>query len=313
MDKPVISVIIPCYNYAHFLNETVASVIGQTFHEWECIIIDDGSTDDTASVARKLVEKDHRIKYFYQKNRGLSASRNEGLKLASGDYIQFLDADDLLINEKFTQQLQYLKANPEVDIVYGDHKYLDQSTGEISAAKNIKVQLTSEPYNQFVNDWEKGFSIPIHSLLFKEKCFQMAGVFDESLPTHEDLEIQLRFSLQGFKYRYLPGTVAVYRIHNSSMISDKTKMKKGYLMALLKAFNNTNASAYQRVLAAHRYFQEFLNSVIDFVSGRKIDLNSVVSNQYAYSTLLNIGAVLLLPVYLLYKVFFRIQYELRNR
>ena len=102
---PLVSVIIPCYNYALYLPESVGSIIKQTYSNWECIIVDDGSTDNTKEVVQQLCAKDDRIKYFLQSNSGPTVARNYGLAVAKGDLIQFLDADDLIENPKIEKQV----------------------------------------------------------------------------------------------------------------------------------------------------------------------------------------------------------------
>src|SRR6185437_13050535 len=109
-----VSVIIPCYNQAHFLTAAVDSVLAQAYTDWECIIVNDGSTDNTESVALAYAEKDRRIKYTRKENGGLSSARNTGLNIAAGKFIQFLDADDVLEPQKFSMQLQSLTVNQQI-------------------------------------------------------------------------------------------------------------------------------------------------------------------------------------------------------
>src|SRR6185295_252898 len=94
--SPLATIIIPAYNYGHFIAQSIESVQAQTYSNWECIIVDDGSTDDTANVVRKFTEQDERVKFFKQRNQGLAAARNTGIANSSGEYVQFLDADDLI-------------------------------------------------------------------------------------------------------------------------------------------------------------------------------------------------------------------------
>ena len=121
--KDKVSIIIPCYNYGEFLTETLASLIYQSHKNWEAIVIDDGSTDNTESIILPLLKKDSRIVFFKQINRGVSAARNLGLQYVSGDFVQFLDADDLLSPQKISLQLDYFSKNPNVDICYTDNHY----------------------------------------------------------------------------------------------------------------------------------------------------------------------------------------------
>src|SRR5690606_40203485 len=101
---PLVSIIVPCYNYGHYLLETLNSVKSQIFKDWECIIIDDGSTDPTAEVAREATRIDRRFRYYYQENKGLAAARNSGILRSRGEFIQFLDADDFISPNKLRSQ-----------------------------------------------------------------------------------------------------------------------------------------------------------------------------------------------------------------
>ena len=116
---PLVSVIIPTYNYGHFVKETLKSVADQTYKCIECIIVDDGSTDDTSERVAQVTTNDDRFIYLYKKNEGLGAARNTGITHSRGVYLQLLDSDDLLEPEKIARQVEYLEEHPEVDIVYG--------------------------------------------------------------------------------------------------------------------------------------------------------------------------------------------------
>jgi glycosyltransferase involved in cell wall biosynthesis len=127
----MVSIIIPTYNYGSIIAQTLDNVLQQTYHDWEAIVVDDGSVDHTAGVVDSYVKKDARIHYILQKNAGVSAARNHGLRLAKGDYIQFLDADDLLSTNKLSLQVQHLEQNAQVHISYTDHIYFETDKPDI--------------------------------------------------------------------------------------------------------------------------------------------------------------------------------------
>src|ERR1044072_5699082 len=108
-DETMVSVIVPSYNYGHFIGATLESLQAQTLSNWECIVIDDGSTDDTAEVVARFMKTDARIKFVRQSNRRQAAARNNGFAQMSGKYVQFLDADDQLQSKKFERQVEYLE------------------------------------------------------------------------------------------------------------------------------------------------------------------------------------------------------------
>lgn len=300
MSTALISVIIPAYNYAHFLPQAINSIVQQTYTNWECIIVDDGSTDDTRKVAEQFADADNRIKYYYQTNAGLSASRNKGIELAKGELIQLLDADDLLHPEKFSKQLDVFTKNEKADIVYSDYKWFKDQIQSAWIAPGYYSEIKGDAVKAFLKNWEKGFSIPIHSYLFKRSCFTKWGVFDQALPTHEDLDLQLRFSLKGAKYVYSEGVMAYYRVHQTSMAKDLTLMHKGYLAALFKVSSNLSYRSEYRNMALHRYFAEVLNSCLDTIRGRKNRLiaSLAVGGGFLYSFV----GIVLSPVYLILKL-----------
>jgi len=119
----LISVIVTCYNQGRFLDDSLESVLNQSHDNWECLIINDGSTDETERVALHYQKKDNRFSYFSQPNQGVASARNLGLEKCTGDFIQFLDADDQLHLEKFTTQLNLLNSNSIIDVIIGSSRY----------------------------------------------------------------------------------------------------------------------------------------------------------------------------------------------
>ncbi len=305
METPLISVIVPCYNYGRVLAETIGSVQRQTYANWECIIVDDGSTDDSAEHAKALAAADPRVNYFFQKNAGLSAARNTGLQKATGAFIQFLDADDLLVNRKFEREIQLFAANPEIDIVYGDFVLLDDASGKFLRG-NLPVigMRETHPFLDFCRHWEKDFSIPIHSFLFRRSCFAQVS-FNTALPTHEDLDVHLRIALAGKKFLAHNDRVAVYRVHAKSMVNDVTRMHLGYLL-VLASLNPVNGKFRRAV--RWRYTEEVFNTVLDKLRGKKCAVRRALAGPAGLNTL----SFVLLPVHGVLKIFSTVGNRLRG-
>ena len=131
-----VSIIVPCYNHAKYLEECIESVKNQSYSNWECIIVDDGSTDDTAVVSRKL--ETEKIRYVYQENRGLSGARNTGIRNATGDYILPLDADDTLNPLALEKMMAVFNKAPETLIVFSD----TVTFGHTSKKSNLQEKFT---------------------------------------------------------------------------------------------------------------------------------------------------------------------------
>ena len=126
---PVVSAIIPTYNFGRFLGEAIQSVLDQTFTDFELIVVDDGSTDDTREVVGSF--NDSRIRYIYQENRGLPAARNTGIKASRGEYIAFLDSDDIWLTQNLELKVKSLDSHPDAGLVCSDGYNFDDATGAI--------------------------------------------------------------------------------------------------------------------------------------------------------------------------------------
>src|SRR5262249_32741505 len=121
--SPLVSIIVPAYNYGSLISQTLDSLLNQSYKNWECWVVDDGSTDNTSEVVEGYCNSDPRFKYLSQTNRGPGVARNDGIKRSRGSYIQFLDADDLLEERKIEHHVVFLEENPEVDLVYSGVRY----------------------------------------------------------------------------------------------------------------------------------------------------------------------------------------------
>ncbi|MGZ3612113.1 MAG: glycosyltransferase family 2 protein [Ktedonobacteraceae bacterium] len=217
---PMVSIVIPCYNYGHFLSETLESVLAQTWQHWECIVVDDGSIDNTAQVAGIFQNRDPRIKYIHQHNQGVSAARNAGINACRGNYIQLLDADDKLEVQKLEKQVAYLERHPGVDIVYSDVRYFQENKLVLNAdiSKRRAFPLVSGAGDEIVLSFIRRNIMVINAPLVKISVFKNIGPFNQSLVGHEDWEYWLRCALAGrrFSYQDDESTHALVRVHPKS-------------------------------------------------------------------------------------------------
>lgn len=233
---PLVSVIIPCWNQAQYLAECISCLTAQTYPHWEAIIVNDGSPDNTAEVARELGRSDSRIRYIEQSNRGLSGARNRGIDAALGDYLQFLDADDVILPRKLEVQIDVLLRSAQenlvafCDFVYGQHDNMSQwlhtrMTAPMFHTKNQLVELLCR--------WELDLSIPPHAFLFPRSCFNAASHrFDERLANHEDWDCWMRLSHSGCQFVKTDGILAVYRARPGSMSRQRDTMWTGFEQAI---------------------------------------------------------------------------------
>jgi glycosyltransferase involved in cell wall biosynthesis len=280
----MISIIIPSYNYGHLIGETIESVLNQSYTDLELIVIDDGSTDLTKEVVQNLSLEDPRIRYFKYENVGLGASRNRGLEKVQGDYIQFLDADDLIEKEKFKIQLEIFKDYPELDVVYGSVRY-----------------FTNEPFNhmdrlftywgpnkewmpkiqgsgpEFTAKAFKGNFSHLSSPLFKRELVLKVGNFNNEMSAVADYHFLLRCVLMGANFHYHDdlGTYSLVRWHPNNMSRNVDMMRREEQKMRLTL--NENLVAFPSVLESNQQAIKSLEYQLGkswkrhFLSGGKFD------------------------------------------
>lgn len=224
----LVTIIVPCFNYGHFLSSTLECVFKQSYGNWECLIIDDGSTDCTEEVAMGFCERDRRFKYIYQSNQGLAAARNCGLKNASGDYIQFLDADDLIEKRKIEVHVDEAEKYNR-DLVYGDSFFFWSDAPEILYANKEKTdEVWTYQYSQegaFLREYIfKSNFATVSAPLTKSALIAKVGGFDTRLTSNEDWDFWIRCAMSNPCISYIPGKVAatLIRVSENSMMSNRS-------------------------------------------------------------------------------------------
>ena len=218
-----VSIIIPCYNQAAFLRETLQSVLELAYSNWECIIVDDGSTDNSADVANDFCKNDSKYKYFFQTNMGLSAARNTGLEHATGKFIQFLDSDDLLEKNKIDFQIKFLNANPKTDIVYGPMIRFDSDTKEIIDKGEWMTKINGNGTDVLETIIKKNIMVISSPLIRKSVCDKI-GDFNLKLKAVEDWEYWIRCAANNIRFSYYEGGTTLIRSHGKSMMKNSVLM-----------------------------------------------------------------------------------------
>lgn len=235
--QPLVSVIIPTYNYARYITDALRSVQAQTHTNWECIVVDDGSTDDTAEVVARLRAEDARIQYVRQDNARQAAARNNGIRRARGDFFQFLDADDLIEPEKIEGQLRALRNDAETDVVYSDIRYFDSENPTDIRRTAIAGE---EPWMPGISGSGKDFLMrlvrnnimPINAPLLPRAMIEKVGFFDEGLTPVEDWAYHIRCAAAGARYRFQDweGIRPLVRTHPESSSSDPRRMLRAEIL-----------------------------------------------------------------------------------
>lgn len=217
--NPLVSVIVPCYNQGQFLAEALESVSNQTFSNWECLIIDDGSIDNTNGIAKTFVNRDSRFIYLYKENGGVSSTRNLGLEIAKGQFIQFLDCDDALDSKKVELSLQQLELNrgKDVKIVISNFRMF---TDDLSDSSDPFCILNKNSFNLegFLYQWNVSFSLQIQCGFFDAVLFDTIR-FPENLSAQEDWFVWISLFKTGCNAIFIDEPLAYYRINPNSRMS----------------------------------------------------------------------------------------------
>jgi glycosyltransferase involved in cell wall biosynthesis len=222
---PVVSIIIPCYNAAQYVGEAIESALAQTYSFKEVIVIDDGSTDHSLDVIRSYGD---RIRWETGANRGGCAARNRGLELARGEFVQLLDADDLLLPKKLERQMLFYEKN-ECELVTCDHFELADNTQR--RVINCDPLVRSTP-RWMIQDERLGVSAPLHVA----RSVRAIDGFDEDLPCSQEYDLHLRMVLRGMRVRHLKEALWVVRSRPDSLSSDILKVTRQHVRIFTRVF-----------------------------------------------------------------------------
>lgn len=233
MTWPKISVIIPTYNCSKYITDAIQSVLNQTYNNYEIIIIDDGSTDNTKEILAPYISK-NLIKYIQQSHLGQAAARNRGLNESTGDYIAFLDADDMWKKAKLEKQIELIQKS-KVDVCYTDSKPIDTETGSVISyimASKIARQL---PRGNVLKHLIFFNPIALPSVLVKRECFEKVGTFDESIQMGDDWDMLLRLSTR-YKFDFVNEKLCIFRRNRPNSISSNKEKRITEQERIIKKF-----------------------------------------------------------------------------
>jgi glycosyltransferase involved in cell wall biosynthesis len=233
-NKVLISIIIPCYNSEHTLEDTLISVKDQNFEDWEAIIVNDGSPDNLEAIAIQWVQKDNRFKYYTKLNGGLGAARNFGISKANGKYILPLDSDNKVRPDYCKKAIEILEKDSSIGVVYGDAMYFGEKEGLWKVGEFSKYKMMQYNYIDAC-------------AIIRKTVFDSIGGYDTNLPYqgHEDWDLWLSIIQSAFKFYYLESVSFDYRVSSTSMIKtfnhdmmseNINYIKKKHIMLRVKLF-----------------------------------------------------------------------------
>lgn len=247
---PVISVIIPVYNGAKTIKETIESVLQQTYKTFELIVINDGSQDETLAIISSI--QDPRIKVFSYPNAGLSATRNRGIVRSCGEFIAFLDADDLWTKDKLAAQLEALQQNPQAAVAYSWTDHIDENSKYLRPAS-----YNSCNGNVYERLLIGNFLVCGSNTLIRTEALHKVGGFDESLNSAEDWDMWLRLASH-YEFVVVPRPQVLYRISPYSMSANIFKMESASLQVLERAYSQAPVTLQHRKKETLAFIYKFL-------------------------------------------------------
>jgi glycosyltransferase involved in cell wall biosynthesis len=228
---PLISVIMPTYNRADLVGQAIDSVRQQDFEDWELIVVDDGSTDETPEIL-SAYGRSGKVHCVRQENAGQSVARNRGLQRAKGKWVAFLDSDNRWLPHKLSTQVNALKTMSDVDVLYGDIELIDEE-GRFVSSQPERPRYSGIIWRQLLHSNCVNFNT---SVVRREKI-EAVGRFDERLRRGEDYDLWLRLSANA-SFQYLPGVVAQYRVAGARVSDDYSGVFKSNLASVENFFES---------------------------------------------------------------------------
>lgn len=225
----LVSVIVPVYNVEKYIAQTIRSVLNQTYSNFELIIVDDESPDRSIEICQQFL--DPRIQIIHQQNRGLAGARNAGIRHAKGEYLAFLDGDDLWLPEKLEKHVQHLAASPEVGVSFSRSEFIDSDGNSFGIYQMPKLKDITPEHLLCRNPIGNGSAPVIRREVFAAICFQqnLHGTiedfyFDESFRQSEDIECWFRIAMQtSWKIEGIPESLTLYRVNGEGLSANILK------------------------------------------------------------------------------------------
>ena len=252
-----VSIIIPDYNHAQYVGDAICSVLNQDYQDFEIIVVDDGSTDNSRDVITEFGEQ---VRYIWQENQGLSAARNTGIKSAKGSVIGVLDADDMYEPAFLTTMISALRENPDADGIYCGYQFVDQLNNPLP-----QKEARSIPSDKLYHAMLDGNFLVPESMLVNRYCYDKVGPFDESLQACEDWDMWLRIT-RNYKIICTTKILTRHRIISGSMSTDPVRMLNNRLAVLTKHVGEEPDDRDEEVRVQRRAFgRAYLGSCVEYL------------------------------------------------
>ncbi len=243
---PKVDIIIPAYNAAKFLPIALESVINQTFEDWKIIVVDDGSTDDIASVISRYAEQlGSKLTFIRQPNAGVSEARNRAIHSSSAEFIALLDADDAWLPERLEESLRCFQECSEVGLSYGFISRIDENGAVVDTfttrSRYPEGHIAPHIYMRTMN-------LPAPTITFRRRCVEEVGLFDASMRATEDRDLWVRIALR-YRVALVPKVIAHYRMSAQSATTDPNRMLRSQLQFVEKHYGSPGCGIRARRVA----------------------------------------------------------------
>lgn len=253
----MVSVIMPVYNNETYVGKAIESVLNQTIKDLELIIVNDGSIDNTENIIKSY--NDYRIRYYYQNNSGPGAARNYGMSLAKGEFIAFIDSDDMYKENKLQEQMNFLINNEKYSLVYCEAEIIDSDGNYISNIKSDSNYTEKEDMHAFMLFRQVIPVLP--AIMIRHECYDLGFRYDGSLFRGDDYDFVLKLS-EKFNFYYIPLNLYKYRRHDKNITNLQSKMEEGELKVLsqytdedfIRKVNKSNFSELEKNLLLAKIF-----------------------------------------------------------
>jgi teichuronic acid biosynthesis glycosyltransferase TuaG len=263
MSDDLVSIIMPAYNAEKYIAASIESVLAQTYSDWELIVVDDGSTDSTATVVQEFATSDPRVRYIFQENGRLGKARNTGISNSTGRLIAFLDSDDLWLPTKLEVQTRAMAEN-NADVVYSkSYVFCDENIDDETQTLTSSAGKFSGP--DFFDSLIRYPQIPVLTVLFKRSALDRVGLFEEGKAYHgcEDYDLWLRLARAGLVFYGMPDILARYRRHGTAMTAMRSNMFKLTLLIVQRYIDQSGLSELEKQRRLTGLYREVVSSLID--------------------------------------------------
>ena len=304
---PLVSVILPVFNQEKYLEETIQSILRQSFTDFELLIVDDGSTDDSARIIRRFQQEDNRVFAFFEKNVGKSKATNYLVGKATGKWCVFLDADDVMLPQRIEKQVAFHEANPQID-ASSSHCYYINENGNMFGTQRYSGLSTVAQYQQAIS--REFITCAYTALMVSKKVYIAAGGLNPKYEPCEDFEFFNRLGERGFILLVIPDVLMKYRIHPAAvtvrkplLVLDTINFVKHCIRRRRSGIPEIGFAAFKKIQDDYSWWtkinqRRFNYSMIYFRSAGF----SMLSKNYRAFTLQIMASLVLSPPYVVKKV-----------